>query len=142
MSRLPTTRSGYRYFRQYSTRWRDNDVYAHMNNAVYYEYIDSIVNGWLIEEAGLPVPGGAVVCLVVESGCTFHASVGFPGTIDLGLTTRRVGRSAITYGIGIFAAGADSAAADARFTHVCVDRTSLRPVPIPDDLRRALEQLG
>jgi acyl-CoA thioester hydrolase len=142
MPRSPTTRSGYRYFQRHSTRWRDNDVYAHMNNAVYYEYVDSIVNGWLIAEGGLPVPDGPVVCLVVESGCTFHASVGFPGAIDVGLCTRRVGRSAITYGIGLFALDAEAAAADASFTHVCVDRASRRPVPIPDDLRRALERLA
>lgn len=100
------------------------------------------MNGWLIAEGGLPVPGGAVVCLVAESGCTYHAPLAFPGRIEAGLRTLRVGRSAITYGIGLFAAGASHAAADARFTHVCVDRDSRRPVAIPPALRRALDRLG
>jgi acyl-CoA thioesterase FadM len=29
-----------------------------------------------------------------------------------------------------------------RFAHVCVDRASMRPVPIPDALRRALAGLA
>jgi acyl-CoA thioester hydrolase len=142
MPRDPAIRSAYPFFRSFTTRWRDNDVYGHLNNAVYYEYVDTIVNGWLAEHGGLPVPSGEVVCIVVESGCTYHASLGFPGTIDAGLRAERVGRSSITYGIGLFAAGASAAAAEARFTHVCVDRTSMRPVPIPDALRRALSGLA
>jgi acyl-CoA thioester hydrolase len=142
MSRSPSRRADYRYFRTYGTRWRDNDVYGHVNNAVYYEYVDSIVNGWLVERGGLAVPDGPVVCLVVESGCTYHGSLSFPGDVDLGLRAVKVGTSAITYGIGVFASGAETAAADGRFVHVCVDRQSRRPVPVPEPLRRALAGLG
>lgn len=142
MPRDPAIRSDYPFFRTFPTRWRDNDVYGHLNNTVYYEYVDTIVNGWLVDRGGLHVPGGDVVCIVAESGCTYYASLGFPGDIEVGLRADRVGRSSITYGIGLFAAEAETAAAEARFTHVCVDRTSLRPVPIPDALRRALATLG
>jgi acyl-CoA thioester hydrolase len=142
MPRDPATRSAYPFFRTFSTRWRDNDLYGHLNNAVYYEYVDTLVNGWLIDRGGLPVPGGDVVCIVAESGCTYRASLGFPGAIDAGLRADRVWRSSITYGIGLFAAGTQAAAAEARFTHVCVDVASLRPVPVPDTLRRALAALA
>jgi acyl-CoA thioester hydrolase len=138
MAKIPASRADYVHFRTFTTRWRDNDVYGHVNNAVYYEYVDSIVNGWLIETGGLPVPGGEVVCLVVESACTYHTALAFPGRIEAGLRADRVGRSAITYGIGLFAEGAATAAAEARFTHVCVDRASHRPVAIPETLRAAL----
>jgi acyl-CoA thioesterase FadM len=32
-----------------SSRWNDNDVFGHINNAVYYSYIDTAVNNHLIE---------------------------------------------------------------------------------------------
>ena len=35
------------------TRWMDNDVYGHVNNVVYYSYFDTVINRWLISEAGL-----------------------------------------------------------------------------------------
>jgi len=32
-----------------STRWADNDVYGHLNNAVHYELFDSVINAWLTD---------------------------------------------------------------------------------------------
>ncbi len=33
----PAPRGAYPHFRTFTTRWRDNDVYGHLNNAVFYE---------------------------------------------------------------------------------------------------------
>jgi acyl-CoA thioester hydrolase len=141
MTRPRARRVDYALFETFLTRWRDNDVYGHLNNAVYYEYVDTIVNRWLIRSGALDVLDGAVVGLVVETGCTFHASLGFPEPVEAGLRVDRIGRSSVTYGIGLFAAGESLAAAEARFTHVCVDRDSRRPVSVPAQLRAALETL-
>lgn len=131
-------RAAYPAFHAAETRWRDNDVYGHMNNAVYYEYFDTSVNRWLLESGGLDVPGGAVVGLVAETGCRFLSSVGFPGRIEIGLSALRVGRSSVIYGLGLFEAGGGTAAALCRFAHVYVDAASRRPTPLPAPLRRAL----
>jgi acyl-CoA thioester hydrolase len=141
MTRPRRSRADYALFESFATRWRDNDVYAHMNNAVYYEYVDSVVNGWLIRTGALDLPDGSVIGLVVETGCVFHASLGFPGRVEAGLRVRRIGRSSVTYEIGLFAEGAQQTAAEAHFTHVCVDRASRRPVALPERLRDALEAL-
>ena len=42
-------RDRYRYFYTLQTRWQDNDVYGHVNNASYYGYIDTAVNRFLID---------------------------------------------------------------------------------------------
>ena len=142
MTRTRLTRADYRHFERFTSRWRDNDVYGHVNNAVYYEYVDTLVNGWLIAHGGLDLPGGEVVCLVAETGCSFHESLGFPAPVEAGLRLERLGRSSITYGIGLFAPGAERAAATARFVHVCVRRDGGRPVDVPEVLRRALAALA
>jgi acyl-CoA thioesterase FadM len=54
MPRDPAIGTAYPFFRSFTTRWRDNDVYGHLNNAVYYEDVDTIVNGWLVDHDGLP----------------------------------------------------------------------------------------
>jgi len=141
MTRSRARRSDYAHFETIVPRWRDNDVYGHVNNAVYYEYADTVVNGWLIRSGALDVPGGAVVGLVVETGCTFHASLAFPEPVAAGLRVDRIGRSSVTYGVGLFGADAPLAAAEVRFTHVCVDRDSRRPVLLPAPLRAALAAL-
>ena len=123
------------------TRWADNDAYGHMNNVVYYAFFDTAVNLWLRESAGLPVPGGEVVGLVVETGCTYHESLGWPDPVESGLATLRVGSTSVTYAVGLFRPGAAEAAAEGRFTHVYVDAATRRPAPLPDALRRAAEAI-
>lgn len=124
-----------------TTRWRDNDVFGHLNNAVYYEYVDACVNAWLIETAALELPFGPVRGLVVETGCVFHESLAFPDPVETGLAVARIGTSSVTYEIGLFRPGAPEAAAEARFVHVYTDAATGRPVPLPGRLRTALETL-
>ena len=50
MKIIPHKKSNYSCFYNLSTRWKDNDVYGHVNNVVYYEYFDTAVNMWLIEK--------------------------------------------------------------------------------------------
>ena len=57
-----------------STRWRDNDVYGHVNNAVYYSYIDSVINGYMVEQGVLDPWGSEIIGIVVESHCQFYQS--------------------------------------------------------------------
>ena len=54
----------------------------------------------------------------------------------------RLGRSSVHYELGLFADDAPLAAAVGQFTHVYVDRTSRRPVPLPAALRAALLPLS
>jgi acyl-CoA thioester hydrolase len=54
----------------------------------------------------------------------------------------RLGNSSVVYGIGIFRAGEDAAAASGRFVHVWVDRATQRPVRIPDRIRAALAAIA
>lgn len=144
MSERPTrfTRGDFKLFRPISTRWMDNDVYGHVNNVVYYSYFDTAVNGLLIEQGVLDISGGAVVGLVVETGCTFFASTAFPEALEAGLRVTKLGRSSVRYEVAIFRAGMEEAAAQGHFVHVYVDRATQRPVEIPQNTRNVLETLS
>ncbi|MEM9010206.1 MAG: thioesterase family protein [Pseudomonadota bacterium] len=141
MPKTRARRADYAAFRQITTRWRDNDVYGHVNNAVFYEYVDTAVNAWIIAEGLLEIPTGPVVGLVVASGCDFHAPLTFPAEVSAGLRVARIGTSSVTYEVGLFDARADEAAAEAHFTHVYVDRLTRRPVPLPERFRSGLRAL-
>lgn len=135
-------RSGWRHFSEIQTRWGDNDVYGHVNNTVYYTWFDSAVNHWLIRKGLLDIRHSPIVSLVVETGCSYFESVAYPELVDLGLRVDRIGRSSVTYGLGVFRKESDLAAAVGRFVHVAVDRETRRPVPLPDDLCLALRELA
>ena len=130
----PAPRSRYRRFVPLATRWTDNDAYGHLNNVVYLSLFDSAVNAELVGADVLDIEHGTVIGLVVETGCHFFSSVAFPQALEAGLAVARIGRTSVSYEIGIFAAGAAETAAHGRFVHVYVDRTTRRPVPLPDRL--------
>ncbi|TDP31103.1 acyl-CoA thioesterase [Nocardia ignorata] len=122
-------------------RLGDEDHYAHVNNAVYYEYFDSAVNGWLAEN--LPgVRGLPALSLVVASSCRFVREVRFPDRLRVGIAVERLGRSSVTYRPAIFLLGAGeelTLCAYGEFVHVYVDPETRRPVPIPAEVRAVLE---
>ncbi len=134
-------RAEYAHFQTMTTRWRDNDVYGHMNNVVYYEYFDTAVNQWMIEADAMDIPHGPHVGLVVETRCAFMASLGFPDRVAAGLKAARIGRTSITYEIALFRNDEDEACAAGTFTHVCVEKATNRPIPIPDRLAAALQAI-
>jgi acyl-CoA thioester hydrolase len=82
-----------------------------------------------------------VIGLVVETSCRFFSSLAYPDPVEVGVRVERLGRSSVNYGLAVFKAGAPSAAAEGRFTHVYVERLSGRPTPIPDGHRRLMENL-
>ncbi|MFC7537735.1 acyl-CoA thioesterase [Sphingomonas sp. GCM10030256] len=135
----PARRSEFRVWQRFTTRWADNDAYGHVNNTVYYQWFDSAVNAWLVAQGLLEIARGERIALVVETGCTYNAPLSFPGMVDVGLAVTDLGRSSVRYVLGIFALDADVAAAQGHFVHVLVDRETRRPVPWPDNWRRALE---
>lgn len=135
------TRAHYRHFLAIPTRWGDNDIYGHVNNVVYYSYFDTVVNTYLIERGALDIHNSAVIGLAVESFCTFKKELTYPETIDAGLRVGRLGKTSVRYEVGLFRAGEDDPAATGYFVHVYVERTSRKPVPLPEPLRRALTPL-
>jgi len=136
-----SARDAYPHFQPITTRWKDNDLYGHVNNVEYYSYFDSVINAYLIRAGGLDIHAGAVIGVCAESHCKYLDSLAFPDTVDAGLRVARIGRSSVRYEIGLFRTGSDAPAADGWFVHVFVDRATRRPVELPAPLRAALERL-
>jgi len=138
----PQSRSTFKVFRPISTRWEDNDVYGHINNAVYYSYIDTAVNAHLIEQGVLDIHAGTTIGLVIENHCNFFAPLAFPQTLDAGIRVAKIGKSSVRYEVGLFAQGEDLCAALGHFIHVYVHAHDRRPVShLPPELQNVLEKL-
>lgn len=134
-------RTEYPYLHPITTRWHDNDVYGHVNNVVYYNYFDSAVNSWLIEQGGLDIHHGEQVAFVVSSGCDYFAPIAFPDAIEIGVRVAKLGNSSVQYELAVFKADVEDACAVGRFVHVFVERASNNSCPIPDGPRDALHRL-
>ncbi|PAV25397.1 thioesterase [Tamilnaduibacter salinus] len=137
----PFPREAFSAFQTITTRWKDNDVYGHVNNVTYYAWFDSAVNRYLIEEGGLDIHNSPVIAFVVSSNCQYFTPVAYPEPVEAGLRIERLGRSSVTYGVGIFRPGDDTPCAQGEFVHVFVDRETQASVPMPEPIRAALASL-
>lgn len=138
----PARRSGFRFFHAISTRWADNDVFGHVNNATYYSYFDTAVCTYLVARKALEPVTSPVVGVVIDTGCRFHAPIAFPDRVHVGVRVEKLGSSSVRYAIGVFRNDEETASADGHFVHVYVDRATMRPQPIPEYIRQALADIA
>jgi acyl-CoA thioester hydrolase len=125
------------------TRWADNDMFGHLNNAVYYQLFDTAINAWINTGTGLDPLTTPALGIVAESGCRYFSELHFPESLVVGLAVTRLGRSSVTYRLGVLRArGADEAqpvTALGHWVHVYVDRATRKAVAIPDAIRALLQ---
>lgn len=130
----------------------DNDMYAHLNNTVYTQLFDSIINGYLIANCGMDPfsvndgsqgPKMKQIAIIATSYCDYFASVSFPDLLELGLRVSRLGSSSVSYEVGVFKKGEDAVKVVGGYTHVFCDRESMRPAQggMEDVVRKGLEGL-
>jgi acyl-CoA thioester hydrolase len=134
-------RADFPVLRSLPTRWSDDDTYGHVNNVVHYLLFDTAVNGWLIEAAGVDIRELPAIGLVVETSCRYFAELRFPDVVTAGLALEHLGTSSVIYRLALFGAGEEPAAVG-RFVHVYVERSTRRSVPVPPEIRAALDGLG
>jgi acyl-CoA thioester hydrolase len=142
MKPSPDTRERYPHLLAITTRWNDNDPYRHVNNVVYYEWFDTVVNQYLLEHGVLDIAASPVVGLVVETKCNYFSPMSFPDLVHAGLRVAKLGGSSVRYEIGLFRNHEAVASAQGHFVHVYVDRATHKPVPLPEPLRAALAPLA
>ena len=137
------TRADFGYWTSATTRWADMDGFGHMNNARYFELIDTAIDLHLQDAIGGAVDSLDQIGLFAEIGCRFFEAVGYPAPIDLGVVADHVGRSSVIYRVGFVQGGSEEAAAEGRAVMVYVDNTDpARPsTALPDVVRRAAESV-
>jgi acyl-CoA thioester hydrolase len=116
-------------------RWGDMDAMGHVNNALYFRYLEIIRIEWLHSLGGAPDPNGQGP-VIVNAFCNFIKQLAFPGDIlakhyvsnpgrtsfDTFITLQRTDEPGVLYATG----GA---------TTVWIDFPQQKSVPLPDWLR-------
>ncbi|WP_238343014.1 acyl-CoA thioesterase [Nocardioides cynanchi] len=148
MTEVPTrsprpTRADFVHWSTATTRWADLDGFGHMNNATYFELIDTAIDLHLQEAIGGAADSIDTIGVFAEVSCRFFREVGYPAPVDLGVRVDRVGRTSVSYRVGLFQGDDDDAAAEGRVVVVYVDNTDpARPAtPLPAAIRAAVEAL-
>jgi len=123
------------YVARIPIRWGDMDPMGHVNNTVYFRFMEQARIEWYTE-LGRVNEQKLIEAVVVSAHCTFFRSLQYPGTVEVRTYAGKPGRSSfeITQEIRrtddeetIYAAGG------ARV--VWVDPQKGESVPLPEDIR-------
>jgi len=122
-------------------RWGDMDAFGHVNNTVYFRYMESARIAFLEQAAGdLDVQGQGPV--IVTAYCTFLKQLKYPGDIEIRSYAGPGGRSSfeLTHEIRMVDAdgNADVVYAEGGGKVVWVNFAAEKSVPLPESLKAQL----
>jgi acyl-CoA thioester hydrolase len=124
--------------KQIEIRWRDQDAYGHVNNAVYLTYLEEVRDEWL--ERVLGDAGDAWGYVTARVAIDFRRELTQDDeAVVARLWLTRIGRSSVTTREEIITVGGELAA-EAEAVLVARDKETGRSRPLSNPERAALER--
>jgi acyl-CoA thioester hydrolase len=119
-----------------SIRWGDMDAMGHVNNAVYFRYLETARIEWF-GTIGCAVNPQGEGPLIVNAFCNFHKQLEYPGDILLKTYVSDPGRSSFESWVTIERVGEEGVVyASGGATTVWVDFPKQKSVPMPEWFRQ------
>ncbi len=119
--------------------WGDMDGLRHVNNARYFTWFESARIAWfdaLRGRAHLP-PG--VGPILAATSCDYRAPLVYPAELEVGMRVARIGRTSIHTEMAVARVGDATPAATGTAVVVLLHYEKGETVPVPDELRAAME---
>jgi acyl-CoA thioester hydrolase len=118
-------------------RWGDMDAMGHVNNTVYFRYMEQARIGWfdgLVPQAEAWTTTGIVI---VNASCHFKRPLNYPGTVEVQVFTGPPGGSSVStfYDLRMN----EMLYADGAATVVFIDMRKQKPIRIPQSIREAMQ---
>jgi acyl-CoA thioester hydrolase len=134
------TMSDYQHVFEMPIRWGDMDAFGHVNNTVYFRYMEQVRISWF-ERLGLiggTEDGQGPV--IVNASMEFLRQLHYPGDVIGRMSVGKPGRSSFDTGFELVRAD-DPGTPYARGSARCVwiDYAAGKSVPLPDELRKLLQ---
>lgn len=114
-------------------RWGDMDAMGHVNNTVYFRYMEQTRISWF--EALLPrgEAWGSTGIVIVNASCNFRKPINYPATVEVRMYAGPLGASSVPTFYELLVE--EQLYADGEAKVVFVDMEKQKAVRIPDDLR-------
>ncbi len=117
-------------------RFADLDAYGHVNNAVFFTYLETARVKLFRERFAVLMEAG-LLFLVVEASCRYRVPIELNDRVLVDISTEKLGRSSFTLGY-LLHNGQGKDFARANTVMVCYDAKTARTIGLPEDMRQAL----
>ena len=117
-------------------RWGDMDAMGHVNNTVYFRYMEQARIGWfdaLVPAAEAWKNTGIVIA---NASCNFTRALNYPGTVEVRVAIDPPGGSSVGTFYELIVD--ETLYADGAAVVVFIDMKSQKPVRIPEGIRSLL----
>lgn len=119
-------------------RWGDMDAMGHVNNTVYFRYMEQARVEW-IERIGYPIDSQREeAAVVVNASCTFLLPLTYPGQLECRMYVGKPGRSSLPTYYELRKLGADALYAEGAAKMVWMAPATGKSVPLPERLLQAI----
>lgn len=122
---------------QIPIRWGDMDAYGHVNNTIYFRYMEQARCEWL-EAMDIGVGVGDSGPVIVNASCTFLIPLTYPGTVEVRTFVGEPGRSSIPTHVEMRIVGDERIYAEGAAKVVWMDTRTGKSMPLPDKVRAAI----
>ena len=131
--------SPFRFRHQLRARFRDCDLFGHVNNAVYFTYMEEARWAYWRELTGESPAGRLPGLILARAECDFIRPVQAGEQIDIWLGTTKIGRSSMTL-VCEMLVGRGIKVARGIAVLVAYDYAAAAPVAVPDWARARIEE--
>lgn len=120
-------------------RWGDLDSVGHVNNTIYFRYMEQARIDWL-DSLGYPYGPRGEGPVIVNASCTFIKPLNYPGTVEVKTYIGKVGRSSMETWIEMRPSyDADTVYAEGGAKIVWVNYALGKSQELPAKMRQAVE---
>lgn len=119
-------------------RWGDMDAYGHVNNTVYFRYMEQARVEW-VTSLGYDVAPGRESMLMINGFCNFYQQLSYPGELILKTAIGVIGKSSVDiYTTMSLTTEPEVIAAEGGATMVWVDLITNKSAPWPEHILQKL----
>lgn len=116
-------------------RWGDQDALNHVNNTIYFRYMEQVRIEWLesldfaTDRAQMEGP------VIVNASCTFLIPLTYPGMVECRMFIGEPGRSSLPTFYELRRAGEETLYAEGSSKIVWINNSIGKSIPLPEKLR-------
>ena len=119
-------------------RWGDMDSMGHVNNTVYFRYMEQTRISWFDSLLPRGKAWGSTGIVIASATCNYRRAMTYPGTVEVKLYVGTPGGSSIPTFYEMRVDDDPTPYADGSAVVVCIDTVRNKAVRIPEALRTRL----
>ena len=118
-------------------RWGDMDAMGHVNNTVYFRYMEQVRVSWMLAVGNSVTISESEAPVIINASCTFLKPITYPGTVEAKMYIDNPGRSSFESYYELWVNQQLYAQGTAKM--VWIDVKQNKAIPLPEFIKRFFE---